>query len=168
VRRFAAGLRVILQGAVPDLDRVDSTEGERLAWLAGECAGDSALLQEVSSLLDARAQMAGSAAAPSIPLPSASFGTYRAITLENVECLAHGLREILTRCLGRKCVIEQVDRHTRSVFANAGCRDARGGESTFDQVARVCLVQETMLSERIGYPHHWRDILSESFIIQAE
>jgi hypothetical protein len=110
VRRFAAGLRVILQGAVPDLDRVESTEGERLAWLAGECAGDSALLQEVSSLLDARAQMAGSAAAPSIPLPSASFGTYRAITLENVECLAHGLREILTRCLGRKCVIEQVDR----------------------------------------------------------
>jgi len=75
---------------MPDLDRVESlfhkalampTEGERLAWLAGECVGDSALFQEVSSLLDARAQMAGSAARPGIPLPSASFGAYRAISL---------------------------------------------------------------------------------------
>src|SRR5580692_1338492 len=75
---------------MPDLDRVESLfhqalamppEAEPRAWLAGECAGDSWLFQEVSSLLDARAQMTGSAAAQRLPLPSASFGPYRAISL---------------------------------------------------------------------------------------
>jgi hypothetical protein len=68
---------------MPDLDKVESlfhsalampAQVDRLAWLAGECAGDSWLFQEVSSLLDAHAQMAGSAAVARMPVPSASFG----------------------------------------------------------------------------------------------
>jgi len=75
---------------MPDLDRVESlfhealalpTEAERLAWLAGECADDLGLFQDVSTLLDARAQMAGSGVPANTPPPSASFGAYRALHL---------------------------------------------------------------------------------------
>ena len=76
--------------ATPDLDKIESlfhkalaipTKRERLEWLSSECAGDSGMLQEVSSLLDARAEMASSVAAARTPLPTASFGAYRATHL---------------------------------------------------------------------------------------
>jgi serine/threonine protein kinase len=54
-------------------------EADRLRWLAVECAGDDRLFRDVSTLLDARAQMAGSTARTSPP--SASFGPYRALHL---------------------------------------------------------------------------------------
>ena len=73
---------------MPDLDKVESLfhealalapEADRLRWLAVECAGDDRLFREVSTLLDARAQMASSTARTSPP--SASFGPYRALHL---------------------------------------------------------------------------------------
>jgi tetratricopeptide (TPR) repeat protein/predicted Ser/Thr protein kinase len=73
---------------MPDLDKIESLfhealglppEVDRLRWLAAECAGDDRLFREVSTLLAARAQMAGSTA--KTPPPSASFGAYRALHL---------------------------------------------------------------------------------------
>jgi serine/threonine protein kinase len=76
---------------MPDLDRVESifhsavglpSRVDRLRWLEAECSGDSGLFQEVSTLLEARAQMAGVAAAAQAPAaPSALFGAYRALRL---------------------------------------------------------------------------------------
>ncbi len=75
---------------MPRLDKVEflfhevlalPPEVDRDTWLAAECADDSGLLQEVSTLLDARAQMAGGARTTDVPPPSASFGAYRAIQL---------------------------------------------------------------------------------------
>src|SRR5579863_3656662 len=60
-------------------------EVDRLRWLAIECAGDYTLFEEVSTLLEARAQMAGAPgtvpAATEPPTPSALFGAYRALHL---------------------------------------------------------------------------------------
>lgn len=76
--------------AMLDLDKVESLfhealglppEVDRLTWLAAKCAGESGLFQEVSTLLDARAHMAGAAQAAEVPLPSAQFGAYRAVHL---------------------------------------------------------------------------------------
>ncbi len=75
---------------MPHLDRVESLfheslalpETDRLAWLADRCAGDPGLFHEVSTLLDARAKMAGVASSADLPpLPSALFGAYRAVSL---------------------------------------------------------------------------------------
>src|SRR5580658_4727115 len=75
---------------MPDLARVESLyhealefppEVDRLAWLTAQCAGDSGLFREVSTILDARAQMAGAAKTAEMPLPSALFGAYRAVHL---------------------------------------------------------------------------------------
>jgi tetratricopeptide (TPR) repeat protein/predicted Ser/Thr protein kinase len=74
---------------MPDLDRVESLfhealglppEVDRLTWVAAQCAGDPGLFQEISTLLDARARMAGAVEAKA-PLPSALFGPYRALHL---------------------------------------------------------------------------------------
>src|SRR5580704_15512088 len=56
----------------------------RAAWLEERCQGDSGLLQEVLSLLEAHAEMnsgAAAAPAPPPPIPSAQFGPYRAVEL---------------------------------------------------------------------------------------
>ena len=76
---------------MPDLDRVESlfyealvlpADVDRLSWLAAACADDSSLFDEVSTLLDARAKMAGAdEAAKTPPPPSALFGAYRALRL---------------------------------------------------------------------------------------
>ena len=74
---------------MPDLDRVESLfhesldlppEVDRLKWLAAQCAGESGLFQEVSTLLDARLHMTAAKAAE-VPLPSVLFGAYRAVRL---------------------------------------------------------------------------------------
>jgi eukaryotic-like serine/threonine-protein kinase len=57
-------------------------EVDRLAWLADQCAGDSELFQEVSTLLIARARMAEVSQATELPPPpTALFGPYRAVSL---------------------------------------------------------------------------------------
>jgi serine/threonine protein kinase len=76
---------------MPDLAKVESlfhaalatgSEVDRLEWLAAECGGDSRLFQEVSTLLEAHAQMAGQARIRELPpTPSALFGAYRAVSL---------------------------------------------------------------------------------------
>jgi serine/threonine protein kinase len=78
---------------MPPFDRVESLfhgsllllEGtDRRAWIEAQCQGDSALLLEVSSLLEAhdRMETANRVAPPPVPgLPTASFGPYRAAEL---------------------------------------------------------------------------------------
>ena len=55
-------------------------DGGRMTGSPVKCAGDPELLQEVSTLLDARAHMAGGHGCR-VPLPSAQFGAYRAVHL---------------------------------------------------------------------------------------
>lgn len=87
---FGGDLTLSSMRTMPRLDKVEflfhevlalPPEVDRDTWLAAECADDSGLLQEVSTLLDARAQMAGGARTTDVPPPSASFGAYRAIQL---------------------------------------------------------------------------------------
>jgi eukaryotic-like serine/threonine-protein kinase len=75
---------------MPHLDRVEflfheslalPREADRLAWLADQCAGDSGLFQEVSTLLEARTHMVEGASGEKPLLPSALFGAYRAVNL---------------------------------------------------------------------------------------
>ena len=83
MRRFSAGLRYTLVTPMPHLDKVESLFHEALGlpddvdrpmWLAAQCAGDSALFREVSTLLDARAQMGAVRTAELPPPPTALFG----------------------------------------------------------------------------------------------
>jgi len=73
---------------MPDLDKIESLfhqalglppEVDRVRWLAEECAGDARLFDEVSTLLDAREQMANAAQTADPGVPQAPFGAYRAI-----------------------------------------------------------------------------------------
>lgn len=58
------------------------SELARREWLAAQCAGDGGLFQEVSTLLEAWAPMAGASDAVRVPPPpSALFGPYRAVRL---------------------------------------------------------------------------------------
>jgi eukaryotic-like serine/threonine-protein kinase len=76
---------------VPDPNKAESlfhqalampSELARLEWLAAQCVGEGGLFQEVSTLLEAWAQMAGASEAVRVPPPpSALFGAYRAVRL---------------------------------------------------------------------------------------
>ncbi len=58
------------------------TEPARLEWLAAHCVGDGGLFQEVSTLLEAWAQMEGASQAVRVPPPpTALFGPYMAVRL---------------------------------------------------------------------------------------
>ncbi|MBZ5601287.1 MAG: serine/threonine protein kinase [Acidobacteriia bacterium] len=59
-----------------------SPDGSRHRWLEEHCGGDPGLLEEVVSLLEAHAEMKDAAACTAdAPLPSALFGSYRAVEL---------------------------------------------------------------------------------------
>ena len=57
---------------------------DRSVWLEARCHGDADLLREVASLLEANSEMRNAAAAPPAPslaIPAARFGAYRAVEL---------------------------------------------------------------------------------------
>jgi serine/threonine protein kinase len=57
---------------------------DRLSWLQSRCQGNSELLKEVASLLEANAEMRSAPGVPSAPalaVPTATFGAYRAVEL---------------------------------------------------------------------------------------
>jgi serine/threonine protein kinase/tetratricopeptide (TPR) repeat protein len=57
---------------------------DRLAWLQSHCQGDSDLLKEVVSLLEANVEMRSASSvppAPTLAVPTAAFGAYRAVEL---------------------------------------------------------------------------------------
>jgi serine/threonine protein kinase len=87
----------MFQKAVMDFDKSEALfhealelppEVDRVQWLASRCRDDTRLFREISTLLDARAEMnkgGETAAAPSAlaepQIPAAQFGAYRAVSL---------------------------------------------------------------------------------------